>query len=105
MLALGADGVYFYDGAERGVRKLTFDLDREDAVMANVICSPLAASDRVICAHVGGIFDIPPGASAPRFLASERAGPITVVAATNDRVFWVAEDGDARLLVRSVPLF
>jgi hypothetical protein len=104
MLALGPDGVYFYDGPERGVRKLTFDLEREAAVAAKVICSPLVVSSRVICAHVGGLFDIPGSNMAPRFLASERAGPITVTAATADRAYWVAENGNGRLIVRSVAL-
>jgi len=104
MLALGPDGVYFYDGPERGVRKLTFDLGREDAVSSHVICSPLVVSSRVVCAHVGGLFDIPGSGTAPRFLASERAGPITAMAATDDRAFWVAENGNDQLIVRSVTL-
>jgi hypothetical protein len=103
MLALGPDGVYFYDGPERGVRKLTFDLERESAVVTHVICSPLVVSSRVVCANVGGLFDIPASGTAPRFLASEHAGPITSTAATDDRAFWVAENGDA-LIVRAVPL-
>jgi hypothetical protein len=75
MLALGPDGVYFYDGPERAV-----------------------------CAQVGGLFEVPPEASAPRFLASEHAGPITALAATNERLFWVAENGEDRLVVRSLAL-
>jgi hypothetical protein len=104
MLALGPDGVYFYDGPERGVRKLSFDLTREDTVSSNVVCSPLVVSNRTVCAHVGGLFDIPGVGAAPRFLASERAGPITSTAATDERVFWVAEKGDHHLVVRSVAL-
>lgn len=104
MLALGRDGVYFYAGPERGVRRLTFELDREDAVAANVICSPLVVSNRVICAQVAGLFDIPPSGAAPRFLASEHEGPITALAATEDRVFWVAESGNDRLVVRNAVL-
>jgi hypothetical protein len=104
MLAPGRDGIYFYDGPQRGVRKLTFDLEREDAVSTKVICSPLVVSSRVICAQVGGLFDIPTSGAAPRFLASERAGPITATAATDDRAFWVAEKGTDRLIVRSVKL-
>jgi hypothetical protein len=104
MLALGPDGGSFYAGPERGVRRLTFELDREDAVAANVICSPLVVSNRVICAQVGGLFDVPPGGTAPRFLASEHDGPITALAATDDRVFWVAESGNDRLVVRSALL-
>ena len=104
MLALGPDGVYFYAGPDRGVRRLSFDLDREVAVSTDVICSPLAVSDRAICAEVGGLFDVPPGGSAPRFLATERDGPITALAATDDRVFWVAESHGDRLVVRTALL-
>jgi len=104
MLALGPDGVYFYDGPERGVRRLTFELDREDAVAANVICSPLVVADRAICAQVGGLFDLPLGGRGPRFLASERDGPITALAATDERLFWVAESGTDQLVVRTTPL-
>jgi len=104
MLALGPDGLYFYAGPERGVRRLTFDLKLETAVLAKVICSPLAVSSRVVCAQVGGLFEIPPASSAPRFLAVERAGPVTTVGATAERAFWVAERGDGQLVVRSVVL-
>jgi hypothetical protein len=104
MLALGPDGVYFYAGRDRGVRRLTFDLKQETSVLAQVICSPLVVSSRVVCAHVGGVFDIPPSSSLPRFLAAERAGPVTSVAATSERAFWVAESGEERLVVRSILL-
>ncbi|MEO8182780.1 MAG: hypothetical protein ABI895_28440 [Deltaproteobacteria bacterium] len=104
MLALGSDGVYFYDGPERGVRRLSFELDREDAVATQVICSPLVVSNRAICAQVGGLFDIPSGGTQPRFLVSERSGPVTALAATDDHVFWVAESGDEHLVVRTALL-
>jgi hypothetical protein len=104
MLAWGPDGVYFYDGPKRGVRKLSFDLEREDAISANVVCSPLAVSTRIICAQVGGLFELPALGGTPRFLATERAGPITATAVTDDRAFWVAENGNERLVVRSAAL-
>lgn len=104
MLALGPDGVYFYDGPKRGVRKLSFDLEREDAVSTNVVCSPLAVSRRVVCAQVGGLFELPALGGTPRFLATERGGPITATAATDDRAFWVAENGNQRWVVRSAEL-
>lgn len=104
MLAVGHDGVYFYDGPRRGVRRLTFDLERETAVLPGVVCSPLVTSDRVVCAQVGGLFDVPPSGTPPRFLAPERAGPITALAATPSRVYWVAENGAEKLIVRSAEL-
>jgi hypothetical protein len=103
-LARGPDGIYFYDGPKRGVRKLSFDLEREDAVATSVVCSPLVVSNRVVCAQVGGLFEVPASGGTPRFLAAERAGPITATAATDDRAFWVAENGNERLVVRSVAL-
>lgn len=104
MLAVGHDGVYFYDGPQRGVRRLTFDLQRETSVVAGVVCSPLAVSDRVLCAQVGGLFEVPLSGAAPLFVASERAGPVTALAVAQSRAFWVAENGTDRLLLQSVTL-
>lgn len=104
LLAVGPDGVYFYDGPERGVRRLSFDLEREEPVAPRVICSPLVVSSRAICAQVGGLFDVPRGGTAPRLLALEREGPITALAATDERVFWVAESGNDRLVLRTALL-
>jgi len=104
MLAVGNDGVYFYDGPQRGVRRLTFDLERESSVLPGVVCSPVVVSNHVVCAQVGGLYDVPPSGAAPRFLASERAGPITALALTPSRAFWVAENGAEKLLVRSVTI-
>lgn len=104
MLAVGRDGVYFYAGPQRGVRRLSFDLEQEAAVASQVICSPLVVSSRVVCAHVGGIFELSPSARAPRPLAAERSGPITALAATDDRAYWVAESKEHALVVRSIAL-
>lgn len=104
MLAAGRDGLYFYEGLQRGVRRLSFDLEQETTVLTQAVCSPIAVSNRVVCAQVGGVFDFPVSARAPRLLATERAGPITALAVTDERAYWVAESGDARLLLRSVAL-
>lgn len=104
MLGVGHDGIYFYAGPQRGVRRLTFNLQREAPVRSGVVCSPLAVSDRVLCAQVGGLFEIPLSGAIPTFLAAERAGPITALATTRSGSFWVADDGAERLVVRSVAL-
>jgi hypothetical protein len=72
--------------------------------LTQVVCSPLVVSSRVVCAQVGGLFEIAPAVRAPRPLAAERAGPITATAATDARAYWVAESGGERLIVRSVAL-
>jgi hypothetical protein len=103
MLAVGHDGVYFYDGPQRGVRRLTFGLEREGSVSSGVVCSPLAVSSQVVCAQVGGLFAVSTSSPAPRFLAPER-GPVTALAVTRDRVVWMAESGEDQLVVRGVAL-
>jgi hypothetical protein len=104
MLGAGRDGIYFYDGPERGIRRLTFDLERETSVLGGVVCSPLVVTDRVLCAQVGGLFEVPLSGEAARFVAPERAGPITALAAAGSRVFWVADHGAEQLIIRSVTL-
>lgn len=104
MLAIGNDGLYFYAGPQGGVRRLTFDLQHEVSVLTGAVCSPLAVSSRVVCATVGGLYDIPVGGGPPRLLASERAGPITALAAMNSRIIWVTDSGADQLQARSVAL-
>lgn len=104
MLAVGRDGVYFYEGLQRGVRRLTFTLERETTVLTQAVCSPLVVSSRVICAQVGGLFAVAPSTGGPRPLAAERAGPITALAVTDERAYWVADSAGERLIVRSVAL-
>jgi hypothetical protein len=104
MLAAGPDGIYFYGGPQKGIRKLTFDLDHEQAVQENAICSPLAVSSRVVCAQVGGIFDVPWAGADPRVVAGEPGGPIADIAVTDKTVFWIADGGESRMVVRSAPL-
>lgn len=104
MLAPGPDGIFFYDGQSRGIRKLSFDLDQEESVREDAICSPLTVSNRVVCAHVGGIFDIPWVGADPRIVATEPGGPIADITATEHTTYWVADGGENRMIVRSAPL-
>lgn len=103
MLAAGPDGIYFYDGPKRGVRKLSFDLEVESPIAEGIICSPLAVSSRVLCAQVGAVIDIQPGAKA-RTVAQEAGGPIADIAATHDTVYWIVDRGRDRMAVRGASL-
>lgn len=104
MLASAEDGIYFYDGPTRSVRRLSPDLERETVLAKNVICSPLAVSDRVVCAHVGGIFEIPGEGIPPRTLSVAPKGPTATIAADRQRVVWVTDAGENQLAVRSLAL-
>src|SRR5690606_468695 len=100
MLAPGIDGVYFYDGLERGVRKASLDLRFEEPVQEEAICSPLAVSNRVVCAQVGGIIDIPRAGADPRIVAGEPGGPIAALTVNDTSAIWIADSGVNRLTVR-----
>lgn len=104
MLAAGPEGLYFYDGLKRGVRKASFDLRHEEPVNEEVICAPLAVSNRVVCAQVGGIVDLPRPNAKPRVVARELGGPIADLAVTETTAVWIADSGENRMTVRSVLL-
>ena len=102
MLVPARDGIYFYDGPTRSVRRSS--LERETVYAENVICSPLAVSDRVVCGHVEGVFEIPGIGKPPRVLSPEKGGPIAAIAADDKRAVWVADTGENQLAVRAVAL-
>lgn len=104
MLAPAPDGIYYYDGPARSVRRLSPDLEQETLFAEGVICSPLAAvTERVVCGHVEGVFEIPGKGRPPRVLAREAAA-IAAIAADRERVVWVADTGADQLAVRAVRL-
>lgn len=104
MLAPSSEGVYFYDGPTRTVRRLSPDLQDDRVLAEKVICSPIAVSDRVFCARVGGIYEIPTKGGLPHPLAVETTGPITAIAADERRVVWLVDTAKDRLAVRSQTL-
>jgi hypothetical protein len=62
-----AGDVFFYDGPSSTVRRVSSDLSREDVLVRDVICSPLAVADR--------------------------PGTITALVATPSRVAWLLDAG------------
>lgn len=104
MLASAEDGIYFYDGPTRSVRRLSPDLEQEAVLTKDVICSPLSVSTRVACARVGGIFEIPGTGGAPRVLVSESKGATAAIAVDEQRLVWVVDTAENQLAVRSLVL-
>lgn len=104
MLATGKDGIYFYDGPTRSVRRLSPDLAQETVLAEGVICSPLAVSDRVVCGHVEGVFEIPHAGATPRILSVEKGGPIAAIAADETHAAWLVDSGSGQLRLRWLEL-
>lgn len=101
---LAAPGdLFYYDGPSRSVRRVSPDLGREDVLATGVICSPLAVSDRVVCAHVGGLSEVPFDGGPPQKLLVQ--GSMTASLAANAHsVAWLADSGQDELVVRVLDL-
>lgn len=95
MLA-GADSLAYYDGNSLKVQVLSLDFQEEETIIADFICSPLAASRRIYCAQLRGLFELAGAGSSPKLIANA-AGWITAVAASATRVAWLTDPGQDRL--------
>jgi len=104
MLAASGGYLYYYDGPQRAVRRLSASFEEDVLLGKGTICSPLAASDRILCAQVGGIVELDLPSGTPRKLTEERNGPITAMASTGGRVTWITDMGKHGLGVHTLPL-
>lgn len=95
LLAASRD-VFFYDGPTSTVRRVTSDLSREDVVVRDLICSPLAVADQVYCAQISLLFEVPRDGGKARLLAPKRPGTIAALVATGSRVAWLLDVGENR---------
>lgn len=104
MLASHGD-LFFYDGPGRSVRRMRPDFTVERTVLDKLVCSPLAVTEaRVLCAQVGGVFEIP--LESPRLLpiSTLALGHVAALAANETHVAWVNDSGENRLTLRVVEL-
>jgi hypothetical protein len=95
VLAAARD-IFFYDGPTSSVRRVSSDLSREELIAREVICSPLAVADRVYCAQISLLFEVPRDGGKARLLSSKRAGTIAALVATRSRVAWLLDTGEGR---------
>ncbi len=103
-IVAGPDGIYYYDGPERGVRRASFDLSHVEPYAPGTICSPMVVTDRVVCAQVGGLVEVAHASAEPRSLGVEPHGPVSTLAAFRGQAYWVADYGPNRMLVRTAAM-
>ena len=101
-LSGGAAAIYYYDLDQRGIVKLSPDLSHEEVELADAVCSPIHASNRVYCGCVEGIFDVSASTHKPRVLSTNRPGSITDVVSSPERVVWTVDLGENQLAVESL---
>ncbi len=102
MLA-AAGGLFYYDGPSLTVRRLSPELEHEEVVGRDVICSPIAVAQRVFCAQPGGLLAFSLDGDPPRVLPRGRSGTITAIAATALQTAWLLDVGEDQLAVQVLP--
>jgi hypothetical protein len=98
------DEVYYYDVKTSTVRKLPTDLSREETVIRDLVCSPIAVGVRIYCPNVDGMFEIARHSGAkilPLFPSRER---LTAVAASSKYLVWLSDSGPDRLSLKLIRL-
>jgi hypothetical protein len=102
-LAAKGEALYYYDGPTRSVRRMSQDLANEDVLASGVICSPLAVLDRVICAQVGGIYEVPLQGGSPKPLTTQ-GQLVSALAVSGRSIGWISDFGAERLAAQTLAL-
>lgn len=98
MLTAGHDIVY-YDGNTLEIRQLSPDLQHESTVVRGQICSPIAATDTIFCAQMGGLYEVSPSNPTPTTLVEGSQASVTNIAANASFIVWLSDVGEERLAV------
>jgi hypothetical protein len=103
MLA-GTRDVTYYDGNQLEVRALSPDFQREQTLMKDFICSPIAVAERVYCAQLQGLYELlDRGRPAQLFAASGHA-PMAALVANRTHVAWLSDTGPDQLELKTLAL-
>jgi len=102
----GDKELVYYDGARRDVLRLSPDLQGEQVLARDFICSPLTVAKHVYCSTMEGIFELS-GAGPRRQVVPAPRHLITALAANSERLAFISDvgaQGQDRLAVFVVPL-
>jgi hypothetical protein len=102
-MLVGSDGSYFYDVDKNDIRVLSQDVQKEETLLSQFICSPLHVSRHVYCACVDGLFAVSKDTRKPTVLAGKQSGPIPYVTSNEKWVAWLVDTGRDRLTVNLLP--
>jgi len=98
-----SDGIYYFDLDTTRILKLTPDLRHEEAVLTELVCSPIQVSTRIYCGCVEGLFDVGRSTHQPRVLSYNRPGTITSISSNAKKVAWTVDIGAEQLAVDMLP--
>lgn len=103
MLAL-AESLFYYDGPSLTLLRVSPDLDSEEIIARDIICSPLAVAKNVYCAQPAGLVEVGLEGGVLRTIPLDNHGAITALGATATQLMWVTDTGDGQLAVDSMSL-
>jgi len=102
-LAVAGD-LFYYDVKSVQLRRLSADLSREQTLLEDLVCSPLAVGVRIYCPNMDGLFEMARhrGAKPMPLFPSRRR--ITSVAASSRFLVWLEDAGPERLTMELIHL-
>ncbi|MBN2342159.1 MAG: hypothetical protein JXX29_15920 [Deltaproteobacteria bacterium] len=99
-----SDSVYFYDLPARSVRRMSLDLKQSSVIAEHIVCSPISASEKIMCARVEGLFELSKTGTPGRILTSEPLGLVTNIAGNARIVAFLNDSGADHMTVRMIPI-
>jgi hypothetical protein len=102
-MLVAAGDLYYYDSNTLEIHRLSPDFLTEETISRDFICSPIAVSAQIYCAHMAGLFELSrkPSSSPVRLTGSRQ---ITAVAASSTLVAWLRDTGPDRLALEMLPV-
>ncbi len=102
MLA-GLDDIYYYALEKSEIRKLLPNLQSEETLLENFVCSPINVANRIYCGCVEGLFEVSKQQRKPRVLVYGQRGSITTIKANSKFIAWTVNAGPNMLAVDMLP--
>ncbi len=99
-----ASEVFYYEGPTPMIHRLSVDLSRDEVLARGVICSPIAAAEKLYCAQPAGLLELGLDGGPARTLARGRSGTITALAASRTWLASLVDAGENQLAVELLPL-
>jgi hypothetical protein len=103
MLAVARE-IFYYDGPSLTVHRVSPDLEREEVIARDLICSPIAVAEHLYCAQPVGLIEVGLDGVVRRTLTRRPSGMITAIAASAARVTWLVDIGRDQLAVQTIAL-
>lgn len=99
----GSDATYFYEVDKNEIRRISDDVQKDEVLLSEFICSPLHVSQQIYCACAEGLFAVSKDTHKPTILAGKQAGPIPYVMSNSKWVAWLVDSGSDKLTVNLLP--